>query len=345
MARPSLQQIYDLLLDEYGRKIADAFLAAAADIAERVEVGKIIDALAAGNIQAAIDALHLDPAVYNDLITTINQAYMAGGHAGAAAMPRTDGNGVVLAIRFDGRNLRVEQWLRDHSSQLVTRLTEDQRQAARQAMQEGMQRGDNPRTTALEIVGRIDRATGKRTGGILGLTAPQQTYVSNARAELATTDPASLNNYLDRQRRDKRYDPAVRKALKTGKPIPAEKAREMVQSYSNRLLKLRGDMIARTETLGALNQAQYEGLLQAVESGKISEGAIKRVWKSAHDPRVRRTHAVMDGDTVGLREAFVSPSGARLLFPGDHSLGAGAEETIHCRCIVQPRIDFFANFR
>jgi hypothetical protein len=46
---------------------------------------------------------------------------------------------------------------------------------------------------------------------------------------------------------------------------------------------------------------------------------------------------------VGLKEPFTSPTGARLMYPGDTSLGAGPAETIQCRCTVSVRIDFLAN--
>jgi hypothetical protein len=38
----------------------------------------------------------------------------------------------------------------------------------------------------------------------------------------------------------------------------------------------------------------------------------------------------------------VSPSGARMMFPGDFSLGAPPEEIINCRCVVKHRVDFLA---
>src|SRR5690606_4026797 len=44
-------------------------------------------------------------------------------------------------------------------------------------------------------------------------------------------------------------------------------------------------------------------------------------------------------------EAFVTPSGARMRFPLDTSLGAGAAATINSRCDAEYRIDFLANLR
>jgi hypothetical protein len=47
------------------------------------------------------------------------------------------------------------------------------------------------------------------------------------------------------------------------------------------------------------------------------------------------------GKGLPLEEPFESPTGAKLLFPGDSSLGAGAAEIVHCRC----RVSYNVNFR
>ena len=49
----------------------------------------------------------------------------------------------------------------------------------------------------------------------------------------------------------------------------------------------------------------------------------------------------MNGQVVqGLDTPFVSPSGAMLRYPGDTSMGAGADEVAGCRCDDDLRIDF-----
>lgn len=341
--RPTQQQLLDELLDRYGPEVAQAFLAAVDDLRSAADLQRMIDAVSAGNINAAIDALHLDAAAYDALLEAVRGTYLAGGQAGAAFLPRAAADGVALVVRFNIRNPRAEGWLRNHSSSLVTRLVDDQRLAVRAALTVGLEKGDNPRTTALGIVGRIDRATGKREGGILGLTGQQETFARSAADELRSGDPAQLRHYLTRTRRDKRFDKAVQKAIADEAPVPAETAGKAVTQYRNRLLKLRGDMIGRTESLTALAAAKHESFLQAVESGAVREQDIRRTWNSVGDLRVRHTHMILDGDTTGLREPFRSPSGARLLYPGDTSLGAPASETIGCRCGVDYRVDFLAN--
>ena len=60
------------------------------------------------------------------------------------------------------------------------------------------------------------------------------------------------------------------------------------------------------------------------------------------DGRTRDSHADLNGVEVGLDEAFDSPTGARMMHPGDTSLGAGAEDVINCRCMPEYRIDMIA---
>lgn len=342
--RLTQQQLFAELLDRYGPEVAKRFMEGVADLRSSADLQKVITALESGNVVEALEALHLDPAAYSAMLDAITAAYSEGGQAALRSLPDRTPGGAALVVRFNVRNSRAEGWLKAHSSRLVTGIVADQREAARAALTAGLERGANPRTTALDVIGRINPATGKREGGVLGLSTPQEAYVRNARAELAGS-PADLRAYLGRARRDKRFDRSVEKAIREETSLPADIQAKALAQYKNRLLALRGEMIGRTETLTALQAAKHQAYLQAVDEGKIQESAVRRTWKSAGDLRVRHTHVGLNGDTAGLREAFRSPSGARLLFPGDTSLGAPASETIGCRCDVSYRIDFLANLR
>lgn len=336
MARqPTVRQLYEALLDRYGEEIARAFTAAVEDLARGADLQRMIAAVEAGNIEAAIAALNLEPQAYDRVLDAIRAGYVESGTLAASRLP------AVASIRFSVRNPRAERWLAGQSSTLIREVMDDQRQAVRQALVAGMERGDNPRAAVANIVGRLDRATGKRQGGILGLTSVQEQYLRNAQAELESGDPAQLRAYLERARRNKTFDRSIIKAINSGEPIPAETIRKAVNGYRSRLLDLRAITIGRTESLTALRAAQHETWKQAVEAGKVSEQDITRIWRDASDSRVRHTHRVMDGQKVkGLSEPFRSPSGARLLYPGDPS--APAAERIGCRCVQEVKVDFLA---
>lgn len=328
MARQSnVQQLYEALLDRYGETIARAFVEAVGDLATTADVQRLIAAIEAGNLDRALDALNLDPAAYDRVLEAIRAGYLESGELAASRFP------AAAFVRFSARNPVAEHWLTEQSSTLVREIIDDQRQAVRQALTAGMERGENPRTTALDIVGRLDRNTGKREGGIIGLTSQQEAFVRNARAELEAGDPA----YLQRARRNKTFDRTIRKAIESGQPIPAETIRKATMAYRVRLLSLRGDMIGRTEALTALRAANHEAYRQAVEAGKITEAEVTRIWRDASDSRVRHTHMIMDGQEVrGLSQPFQSPSGARLMYPGDPTAPPG--ERIGCRCVAEYKV-------
>lgn len=344
MARTTRQQrVYADLLNRHGRAIADAFFKAIDELKSAVQLQRVTAALENGDIEAALEALSLDPAVYNDLLEKVRATHMESGEVTALSMPKRTPAGVALTIRFDGRNFGAERILAEQSSKLITRLTQEQVTLARTFLTEGMARGDNPRRVALDLVGRVSRATGKRTGGVLGLSAPQEAYVASARAELASSDPALLRHYLTRARRDRRFDRTVTKAIREGKAIPRATADNMVTAYSNRLLKLRGDVIGMHEAFSAMEGAKLESYRQAVASGKLDAAVVTKTWRHFDNKNPRNQHIEADGQTVGLEGVFIMPDGTAMRHPHDPS--APVSHTAGCHCQTDFKIDFLAGLR
>lgn len=324
------------LLEKWEPEIRDAFLASIRDIVDRAQLERIVTALENGDVEGALRAVNLEPAAFLPLDNAIRQAFIEGGTATAARIPAAV-TADRVAVRFDARNPTAEAWLANHSSQAVTEIVDDQRAAIRTALTEGMTRGDNPRTTALNIVGRQDPATGRRVGGIIGLTSQQAGYVANARAELLSGDAATMERYFSRARRDKRFDGVVRQAIREGKPVDAATVTRLTSRYADRLLKLRGENVGRTESMASLNGAQFEAYRQAVAKGTVRPNAVRKVWIATRDLRTRDTHRALNGDSVGLHEPFANG----LMYPGDPA--GPAREVINCRCTLRYRIDRFSN--
>lgn len=335
MAREALRA----LIDRLEPRLRDAFLASIQDIQSRAQIALIESALRNGDVAGAIRAIGIQAEAFEVFDRAIEQAYVAGGVAATEAMPAIPdpfGPG-RLVMRFDGRNPRAESWLRQHSSTLIVQIVEDQREAVRIVAEAGYERGENPRSTALDIVGRVSRTTGRREGGILGLTSAQARYVETARAQLLSGDPDQLRAYLGRERRDRRFDRAVLKAIREGRPLAKADVQKIVGRYSDRLLALRGETIARTESGAAAMEAQREAYQQQIDAGAIAEGQVRRVWVSARDFRTRDSHAAVHRESVGFNERFSNG----LLYPLEP--GAPAAEVINCRCTVEMRVDFLGN--
>jgi len=338
MARkPSNRSRIEQLVDEWEPVIQAAFLDAVLDIVSRAELNRIVERLERGDISGAIDAVHLDPEAFRTLDTAIAQAFNAGGSSAIGALPTLrDPNGGVFVVRWDARNVRAENWLRQHSSNLITRITDDQRAAVRSALEQAMIAGRNPRSAALDLVGRVNRVTGKRQGGLIGLTRPQTAAVENARSALLSGDTSAMRGYLALTRRDKRFDPTVIKAINEGRSVPSDMVARITGRYADGLLALRGETIARTETMAALNQPGIEAMQQAIDAGAVKAETVTKTWHTARDPRVRDSHAAIDRQVVGINGVFSNG----LSYPGDPA--GGAAEVANCRCWMETKIDFFA---
>lgn len=339
------RQTLDYLIDLFTPEIKDVFLSVIQDIVDESIITDMIKAIEIGDPIAAFQAVGFSPAALRPISQAVDRAFERGGILTGEEFPKylnTPSGRTVF--RFDVRNSRAEGWLRDHSSELVTRLTDEARSNVKTVLERGMIAGDNPRKTALDIVGRIDPVTKQRTGGIIGLTNNQEQWVANTRRDLLDLN----ERYFTRTLRDKRFDGIVKKAIESGKPLTSDQIDKITIAYKNKALKYRADSIARTESIQALNRAEWEAHMQAVDLGALKKSAVTRHWDSAGDNRVRHSHKAMDSKykTVGVEidEPFVSPSGARMMFPGDTSLGAPAEEVIHCRCRVRLKADFLAGW-
>lgn len=326
---------FDQLIDEWTPKLKAAFLNAVEVLRGGVDIGLVARLLEKGDVDGALRAVGLDPLAFRSLDATIVQAFEAGGNYTANALPvLRQVEGHKLQILFDIRNPRAEQWLKSHSSTLITEILDDQREAVRSHLVAGMEAGSNPRTVALDIAGRVSPVTGKREGSIVGLTTSQERWVQNYAKELLNGDKAALSRKL----RDKRFDKSVIKNIDQGHPIPADLRQKMIAAYRNRALKYRADAIARTEAMASLHQSQTEAMQQGIDRGQVEVENVIKIWHSASDRRVRDTHNAMDGLKVGFKDYFTSPSGARLRFPGDPQ--APASEIVNCRCWVEQKVKF-----
>ena len=91
------------------------------------------------------------------------------------------------------------------------------------------------------------------------------------------------------------------------------------------LTRKRSATIARTETHSAATSAIYETM-------KFKRVPVKtKTWWTARDKDVRASHREVHGMTVAFNDPF-PVGGSLMMFPGDTSMGAGAEEIVNCRC-------------
>jgi len=390
---------YNELLDSLEPQIAAAFVEAVRLRVSRADLADVESGVLLQDVDAILKAAGLTGVDLQNTMESIRAAVFQG-----AALEYG-----LMGQAFDIGTPAAQAWLKNKSSTLVTELLDGQREAIRNTLQAGMGLGRNPRSVALDIVGRVGKSQ-VRQGGIIGLHEQYAQFVDTARFELLALD----KNYLTRARRDRRFDSLVRKAINSDTPLTERQVDTLVSQYADSLLQLRGENIARTEAMEAVNAGRAEAwaqataasclvayalargkaftdvrkainsdtpltdrqvdtlvsqyadsllqlrgeniarteAMEAVNAGRaeawaqaVEDGALKtsqavKVWESASDRRTRDTHRAMEGQRVGLDAAFETGDGEKMLFPGDTSLGATAHNTINCRCFVRVEVDF-----
>ena len=203
----------------------------------------------------------------------------------------------------------------DAELEFIKDFTDDQRELVRSVLANALDRGLSPTAAARAFRDSI------------GLTANQAAIVSGYRALLERGSSEALNREL----RDARFDRTVTGAIERGDVLTSTQIDRMVSAYSDNMLANRADTIAITESHAAVSQGRRQALGDLMDEFDIGEGNLIRTWNTTKDGRQRDTHDEMDGQQVRGFELYLSPSGARLRFPGDPE--APPEEIIRCRCV------------
>lgn len=336
---------FDDLLIQYGPRVAGAFRDAIEEIKSGVVLKIIVDRLEKGDIQGAIDAIQFEPEAFASLELALREAFNAGGINMVQSLPSlVSAEGTRVLFQFSVRNIEAERLIREQSSTLVTRIAEDQRIGIRAGFEAGLVSGRNPTETARDIVGRVSRVTGRREGGLLGLTAPQIEFIygeTGARANLLSGDPDLMRKYLDLKTRDKRFDRAVNEAIKAGKPVSADMVSKIIGRLADKNLLLRAQTIGLEETRTALFSVRDNAIRQQIEAGKISAQDVTKGWKHSPSEHPRIQHEQMATQSaVPLDMPFVAPDGTMLMYP--HDPNAPAKHRIGCKCRIEYNVDYIA---
>lgn len=340
-------------LDRLEPDLREAFLEAIDAVTSAVRLQQLEAMIAAGNIEGAIDALRLEQGFFGPLYEAQRLTVLEGGALIMAELPlRNPFDGSKFVFSFDGRHPRAEKWIREQSSRLITEVIEDQKEQARIIIRDAAEIGEHPRTTARAIVGKVDPATGKRSGGILGLDRTRRGVFAKVMdsmktpegvRELVTVPRDGSAPYVTLTSVNEATKQRILRAYRAGTAVPAADQAISRKQLRNKLLKDRGDVIARTESLNGLRFGRHEGFLQLVESGNVRRDQVRIRWQATLDSRVRDTHRGLHNETIKLGEYFNPAPGVFMQFPGDleHSplnpKGLAAN-TIQCRCLAVYRI-------
>lgn len=351
MARP--KTLIDLL-DELEPQVREAFRASIERITSDVRISDLEEAVRRGDAQAILDSLSMDAEYFAPLDRAMRESFEEAGQQVMSHLQRmAKRQGARVTGSFGGNDPRVAQWLAEQSSRRITEITADRREVIQGVLSRAAERGTSPRQAALDLVGRMSRVTGRREGGVIGLTTDQAQEADEAYRVL-TENPREYfikdretGKWKPRWKRtDKRFHPTIIKAIKNGEVFSTSEASKIVARHRDILLRERGETIARTELLGTLHAAQDEALEEMKRREGLKDDAVKLEWDASLDSATRESHRALDGQTVTKGEAFVSPiTNARMRYPGDTELGAPASEVIRCRCRLITRVDFISGLR
>lgn len=340
-------------LDRLEPALRDAFLQAIDQITNAVRLQQLEALILAGDIEGAVEALRLEQGFFGPLYEAQRSTYMTGGPLALSGLRIRDPyDGSRFVFSFNGRHDRAERWIREQSSRLITEVIEEQKEQARIVIREAAEAGQHPRDTARAIVGKVDPATGKRVGGILGLDRARRGVFQKIIDGMAT--PEGVRDlvtvprdgsapYVTLTSVNEATKQRILRAYAKGEAVPPADIAISRKQLRNKLLKDRGDTIARTEALNGLRAGRHEGMEQLVESGVVRRDQVRIRWQATLDSRLRDTHRHLHNQTVSMGDFFNPAPGVFMQYPGDleHSPGNPkglAANTIQCRCLAVYRI-------
>lgn len=264
------------LADRLEPKLRQAFLQAIQNIHDQVALDDLAIAYLSGHVtQMEVEAQLNQLSNLGEAVDPIiRQGFLLGSQQAMDAIAGAD-----IGLSLSLVNPAAVSYAQEQAAELVTLTNEAARDAIRQVVAAGLQRGDDPYTVA-----RLIRS-------IVGLNGPQGEAVTN---------------FYDRQ-----------SELVDQGEITAEQALNRTERYSAAKMRERADMIARTEAITSLNHGQQALWEQAKTHGHLNPDVTFRQWIISQDEITCEAICLpMDGVEVGLDEPFILPDGSETMVPG-----------------------------
>lgn len=299
--------------DRYRRRLSNSFLRVVAALRASVRVAENpivipdrIEGIVNGVGQATESRTFADD---------LRAVFEAGVEVGIRRLERVSvpKSSVAAAMSFTLLNPSAVSFLQGYTFNLITALTQQSRETIQEIITAGYRDGVTPQQQARQI------------RQFIGLTAAQYRAVQRYRAMLESGDPGDLRDTLTRTLRDARYDASVQRAAAQNARLTRAQIERLVQRYTERSLKYRAEMIARTETIRAANAGQIEAWRQAQQQGLLSS-TVRMRWIYTKDERtcdVCPKIGEMNPGGVPIGGVFQSPAGLVRQPPDPHPM---------CRC-------------
>jgi SPP1 gp7 family putative phage head morphogenesis protein len=239
------------------KQLVKAFLAMQGDIPMDSLV-RIIRSASHDEIFELMNASGIE-AITSGLAEELNAGVSTGGSLAAKELKK-------VAV-LDLTRPRVAKWVAEHSTELITNIGKNSREAIKHVLGEGINRGRHPLRMAKDL---------KRS---LGLNDRLAKAVMNRRLSLEKAD------------------------------MPLTKVDKIVKKYSEKLLKYRAELIARTESMTAINQGRLD-LWKQLEEDEAFPDPMEQEWLTSADERVCPICGPMNGQRRAIGESFEGSEGS-----------------------------------
>lgn len=319
-----LHQIADSLVPQVREKFLDAVAAIRGTASE----AELAQALEAGDYERIFEILGLsgqrpfnpgnEGNLIDEMLHPVEHGIERAGEATlelGAGVEGLEGAEHVIAgmqrMKFDLTNPHTVHAVRNHGFNLIRQITDDTRNGIRAIVAHAHEFGGHPYEQARQIK------------QLVGLTERQAGAVSNYRRLLEAGDSGAL----ERELRDHRFDPSVRRAIREGNKLSPEQVDNLVQRYADRMLTMRAETIARTETINASRLGAQAAWTQAAEGGLLQRHQLRQGWMVTPDDRLCQYCAAVPD---------MNPDGVPLGGQFETLLGPVDGPTLHpnCRCTV-----------
>lgn len=165
----------------------------------------------------------------------------------------------------------------------------------------------------------------------LGIDTSYTLYNADTVRRLVAENPKMLPDPKVDVPKDKRWNQqkitsAVTQGILQGESIP--KISKRLQEVTDM-----GKSAATRNARTMVTASQNAGTLESYKRAESLGIPMMKQWLAAHDRRVRRSHQLLDGQSVRVNEEFSNG----LMYPGDPD--GAPEEVYNCRCTLVADVD------
>lgn len=225
---------------------------------------------------------------------------------------------------YDAQNPRISKWIESNTGKNITALSKDTRQGVTEVVRRLVKE--------INTTGMDPRRAARRLMNTIGMNKPQAQALNNFVQNL--TDE-KLGKLTMQQRqlisrglaKENWADPNIRKKVLSN--VNRKGIDSLEKQYSQKLIKDRAKMVARTEANNAVSAGQQEVWNQMSDEGILNANNTMKEWITTIDEKTSEEHLEMNGTMVPLNEPFVLPDGNEVMYP--------SESRPNCRCTMSLR--------